>query len=116
MGEPFDSEWFMAVNGRNRFTVAQGVARTALDPRKLVADLFVDGGRRLHARVRADVDDAGKVIGTVTGAEPGEAPLPVRGYYFQAANEDEPLREDLDVAIVLTDGWTTIGLAKAARR
>jgi hypothetical protein len=56
------------------------------------------------------------VIGTVTAAEPGAAPLPVRGYFFQEADEDEPLREDLDVSIVLTDGWTTIGLAKAARR
>ena len=116
MQEPFDSEWFMAVNDRNRFAVAQGVARTALDPRQLLAELFVDGGRRLHVRVRADVDDAGKVIGTVTAAEPGAAPLPVRGYFFQEADEDEPLRGDLDVSIVLTDGWTTIGLAKAARR
>lgn len=118
MEREFDSEWYLAVNEDNRFTTVQGVARTTIGPDALAADLYLRADSTLYAKVRATVGDKAKVIGELMRQEAGAEPVPVRGYHFQK-DEDvlgETLREDEDVSIVLTDGWTTLGIAKAAER
>ena len=117
MAEPFDSDWYMAVNEDHHYTLYRGVARTKIVPDLLVSEFYLDDGTTLFGSFRGDIGDAGKIIGTLQRYEPRKMEVPLRGYHFQVDEDDYPdiaLRMEVDVSIMLSDGWTTMGIAQKA--
>lgn len=115
MSSRFESHWYRANNDGSRFALERGVARTWLTPDELSAELYTDEGE-LRATFRGSVnEETGRIAGTVKleGRPVGE--LSLYGYFFQRDEEASPeLHLDEDVSILLTDGWTTFGIALPA--
>jgi len=115
MSSQFDSYWYQATNDGSRFALERGVARTRLTPDELSAELFTDNGE-LRATVRGSVNEkTGRIAGTVRLERRPAGELNLYGYFFQRDEETKPeLRIDEDVSILLTNGWTTFGIALPA--
>lgn len=109
-----ESNWYMAVNENNRYTLYGGVAKTKIVSDLLVSELFLEDGTTPFASFRGDIGTGAKIIGTLHRADPALAEVPLRGYHFQVDEEryNLRLRPEVDVSILLSDGWTTIGIAQ----
>jgi hypothetical protein len=116
MTATFDSAWYMAVNENHRFTLWRGVARTKIVPDLLVAELYLDDGATRFATVRGDIGSGAKIVGTLRRDDSALQDVPLRGYHFQVDEEafEYRLQPEVDVSILLSDGWTTLGIAQQA--
>jgi len=117
MSVEFNSYWFQAADGGGRFVLERGPARIALDSRRLAAELYASDGSGLFASFEGTVAPNGKIVGTAKRTRDTPAAVALRGYHFQ---RDEDVRPELhfedDVSILLTDGFTTIGIVLPAAR
>ena len=75
-----------------------------------------DGAR--YATIEGSVDEeSGRIAATASLTSDAEAEVTLYGYFFQRDEADNPkLRREEDLSVLLTDGWTTFGIAVPARR
>jgi hypothetical protein len=116
MTEGINSDWYIAVNEEGRYSTRRGVARTRIVPDLLVCEFFLDDGETRFGSFRGEIGAGSKIIGTLLRDDGRPAEVPLRGYHFQEDDEkhDNRLRPEVDVSIMLSDGWVTMGVAQKA--
>lgn len=112
MVDGINSDWFIAVNEDGRYSLRRGVARTKIVPDLLVCEFFDDDGVTRFGSFRGEIREGGKIIGSLLRDDGRPAEVPLRGYHFQVDDEETPLRPEDEVSIMLSDGWTTMGIAQ----
>lgn len=103
MTTEFNSEWFLAAQTNEaKFIVTQGISQVTFDSNKFFAEFYFAEDSNLYLTISGSISTEGEIKGVATSAQADVPEFDLNGYIFD---------DGQTTSVVLTDGWTTVGIS-----